>query len=40
MHDRRVMGAADRESAEHRRCDYMFPCPYAYVDKQMNVHVL
>jgi hypothetical protein len=28
------------ETAEHRRLDYMFPRPYAYVDKQVKVHKL
>lgn len=40
MQDRRLIGTADKETAELRRLDYMFPKPWAYVDKEMNIHVL
>lgn len=39
-HDPVFLRSVDHESAEHRRLDYMFPKPYAYVDKEMNVFIL
>lgn len=39
QHDRLLIGSADRETAEMRRLDYMFPKPFAYVDKEMKVHI-
>jgi hypothetical protein len=39
-HDPRFVRSVDHETAEHRRLDYMFPKPYAYVDKEMNIFIL
>ncbi|MBX9636677.1 MAG: hypothetical protein K2Q45_03910 [Nitrosomonas sp.] len=39
-HDSRVRGSVDYDSADRRRIDYMFPIPYAYVDKNYEIHVL
>jgi len=40
MRHQSVITSVDKETAELRRLDYMFPKPYAYVDKEMNIHVL
>lgn len=40
MDDERLLRSVDIETAETRRLDYMFPKPFAFVDKNLNVHVL
>lgn len=37
QHDPLLMRSVDYETAEMRRLDYMFPKPFAYIDKKMNV---
>ncbi len=39
-HSRHMIAAVDADSAERRRLDYMFPKPFAYVDKKMQVTLL
>lgn len=37
QHDRVLTGGVDYETAEMRRLDYMFPKPFAYIDKKMKI---
>jgi hypothetical protein len=36
----KLIQVVDADTAERRRLDYMFPKPFAYIDHQMNIHVL
>lgn len=39
QHDQALIAGVDYETAEMRRLDYMFPKPFAYIDKKMKVFI-